>query len=95
VAGIATREPVEAYYDWGGGLIWLMAPPLDDACASTVRDVVAGRGHAALIRVPDAVRVAQPVFQPQPPPLATLTKRVKEAFDPKLILNPGRLYAGV
>jgi len=35
------------------------------------------------------------VFQPQPEPLAALTRRIKEGFDPRAILNPGRMYPGV
>ncbi|MGB8525391.1 MAG: FAD-linked oxidase C-terminal domain-containing protein, partial [Rhodoplanes sp.] len=35
------------------------------------------------------------VFEPQPGPLAALTKRVKESFDPSGVLNPGRMWAGV
>ena len=35
-----------------------------------------------------------PVFQPQPAALAALTARVKAAFDPHHILNPGRMYEG-
>jgi glycolate oxidase FAD binding subunit len=27
--------------------------------------------------------------------LRALAKRVKESFDPKGVLNPGRMYAGV
>jgi glycolate oxidase FAD binding subunit len=33
------------------------------------------------------------VFQPQPPALAALTRRVKESFDPAHILERGRLRA--
>jgi glycolate oxidase FAD binding subunit len=32
---------------------------------------------------------------PEPPALAAITRRVKEALDPRGILNPGRLYAGM
>jgi len=32
------------------------------------------------------------VFEPAPAPLAALSCRVKEAFDPAHILNPGRMY---
>ena len=52
-------------------------------------------GHATLIRAPAAIRAAVPVFEPQEPGLAALTKRVKESFDPKGVLGPGRMYAGV
>jgi glycolate oxidase FAD binding subunit len=35
------------------------------------------------------------VFEPPEPALAALSRRLKESFDPKGILNPGRMYAGV
>jgi glycolate oxidase FAD binding subunit len=38
------------------------------------------------------LRAAVPVFEPQPPALAALTRRVKESFDPKRVLNRGRMY---
>jgi glycolate oxidase FAD binding subunit len=34
------------------------------------------------------------VFSPQAPALAALTQRIKESFDPKGVLNPGRMWAG-
>ena len=52
-------------------------------------------GHATLVRAPASVRAAIDVFEPQPEALAALTRRVKESFDPKRILGPGRMYAGV
>jgi glycolate oxidase FAD binding subunit len=52
-------------------------------------------GHATLIRAPADVRAAVPVFQPQPAPLAALSARVKDSFDPKRVLNPGRMVAGI
>ncbi len=85
---------IEYYYDWGGGLIWLALPPSDDASAAIVRAAV-GRhgGHATLLRAAAATRLAVPVFEPQPEPLAALARRVKDAFDPRRILNPGRMAA--
>jgi glycolate oxidase FAD binding subunit len=46
-------------------------------------------GHAILFRGGD--RTSE-VFHPLTPPLMTLHRRLKDAFDPKGILNPGRLY---
>jgi len=86
----------EAIYDWGGGLVWLAIAPRPDAGHAAVRVAVAGSGgHATLVRAADDVRARVPVFQPQPGPLAELTARIKDAFDPKRILNPGRMYEGV
>jgi glycolate oxidase FAD binding subunit len=41
------------------------------------------------------VRAAIDVFAPQDAAVAALTKRVKESFDPRGVLNPGRMWAGV
>jgi glycolate oxidase FAD binding subunit len=85
------------FYDWGGGLIWLARPPIADAGEPGIRAAVThhGGGHATLMRAPDATRLAVPVFEPQAAPLAALSARVKESFDPRRILNPGRMSASL
>lgn len=94
VASIKRHMPVDAYYDWGGGLIWLETPPSADAGAADVRRAVANfGGHATLIRAEPAVRRSVEVFQPLAPGVERLTRGVKEVFDPMGILNPGRMYA--
>ena len=93
---LADRPDQEAYLDWAGGLVWLSAPPDGDGSASAIRAAVARLGgHATLFRAPAAIRSIVPVFQPQPAPLAALSSRVKESFDPRGILNPGRMVAGI
>ncbi len=88
------------YADWGGGLIWAAIAGMPDGGARAVRGAIAAvgqagsTGHATLIRAPAALRAAVPVFEPQPPALAALSRRVKEAFDPQRILNPGRMVEG-
>jgi glycolate oxidase FAD binding subunit len=94
VAGIRARIEAEAVYDWAGGLIWLAAAPSPDAGQAVIRRVAAPLGgHATLVRAPAEVRAAVAVFEPEPAPLAALTRRVKASFDPANILNPGRLFA--
>jgi glycolate oxidase FAD binding subunit len=84
------------FYDWAGGLIWAALPPSAHAGAATIRRAAAlTGGHATLIRAPAATRAAIDVFEPQQGALAGVTKRVKESFDPKGVLNPGRMWAGV
>jgi glycolate dehydrogenase FAD-binding subunit len=93
---LAQRAQAEILYDWAGGLLWAALPPSDDARAGLVRSTVtAVGGHATLIRAPAAVRAAVGVFEPEPPALAALTKRVRESFDPRGVLNAGRMWAGV
>jgi glycolate oxidase FAD binding subunit len=87
----------EIVYDWAGGLLWVLLPRApDDASATLIRGaVVACGGHATLVRASTALRAAADAFEPQDAGLAALTKRVKEGFDPKGVLNPGRMWAGV
>jgi glycolate oxidase FAD binding subunit len=91
VYGLRKAAAAEAFYDWQGGLVWLKLD--DDAEADLVRRFVRthGGGHATLVRAAPATRAAVPVFEPQPPPLAALSARLKAEFDPKGVLNPGRM----
>jgi glycolate oxidase FAD binding subunit len=90
-----------AYLDWGGGLIWLQPAASAEisgtlACEGKIRGAIAStQGHATLVRAPAEVRRTVNVFQAQPAGLAALSNRVKAQFDPKQVLNPGRMYAGV
>jgi len=85
----------DVIYDWGGGLIWAALPPKPDAQAALLRQRVdAAGGHAMLIRASDLVRRNVDVFHPQPGGIALLGERVRASFDPKTILNRGRLVRG-
>jgi len=50
------------------------------------------RGHATLMRAPEAVRAAVDVFEPEAPALARLTAGLRASFDPAGVLNPGRMH---
>jgi glycolate oxidase FAD binding subunit len=93
---LAEKAAGEILYDWAGGLLWAALPRSDDAHAPRVHATVAAAGgHATLIRAPAAVRAKVDVFTPEPTPLAALTRRVRNGFDPQGVLNPGRMWAGV
>jgi glycolate oxidase FAD binding subunit len=72
--------------EWGGGVRWLRGA-LD---AAAVRDVAArAGGHATLFRGGDK---AVGAFHPLAPAVEKIHRRLKAAFDPAGILNPGRMY---
>lgn len=89
---VAETCDLRAFLDWGGGLAWLAVSGAVDGGAAAIRAALSGAGHATLLRAPAALRQAVPVFEPLPAPLAALSRRVKDGFDPHGILNPGRMY---
>ncbi len=92
-ARLAALPGVSFFFDWAGGLIWAATPAR--LSVETFRAALQGAGHATLIRAPEALRASVPVFPPQADGIAALSRRIKEQFDPRGILNPGRMEAGV
>ena len=72
--------------EWGGGLRWMSGTVDPLSVRSTVERL---GGHATLFRASDK---AAGVFHPLKPALMKIHRRLKEAFDPADILNPGRMY---
>ncbi len=83
-------------YEWSGGLMWLELPPSTDAGATIIRRVIAEfEADAMLVRAGQSARAAVEVFHPLTDANMALIRGMKEAFDPKRILNPGRIHAGI
>ncbi|HZT47284.1 MAG TPA: glycolate oxidase subunit GlcE [Hyphomicrobiaceae bacterium] len=96
VAAISAYMECRVFYDWSGGLVWAEVLPTTDAGAADVRRVIAMHGgHATLVRAEPQVRSAVEVFQPLETGLERLSRKLKAAFDPAGILNPGRMYANI
>ncbi len=71
--------------EWGGAQRWLRG----EVPAGEVRACAAARGgHATLFRG----GARRDVFMPLPAPIAAIHRRLKAAFDPADIFNPGRMY---
>jgi glycolate oxidase FAD binding subunit len=74
--------------EWGGAQRWYGG---DQAAARGAAARVGG--HAVLFRAPESLRCREGAFSTLSPGLLALHMRLKKAFDPLGILNPGRLYA--
>ncbi|WP_112320458.1 glycolate oxidase subunit GlcE [Oceanibium sediminis] len=84
---LAALQAEAALLDWGGGLIWARLPEGRDA-----RPALEGvGGHATLVRASDATKARLGVFHPEPAPLARISAGLRAQFDPRGILNPGRM----
>ena len=80
------RLPQPQLVEWGGGVRWVAG----DLDALDVRSTVERLGgHATLFRGGDK---AVGAFHPLRPALMKIHRRLKQAFDPAGVLNPGRMY---
>jgi glycolate oxidase FAD binding subunit len=72
--------------EWNGALRWVKSTQALYEKAETLN------GHATLYPINEN-HPATDLFQPLQPELMKIHQRMKQAFDPENILNPGRLYA--
>ena len=77
--------PGEQLIEWGGAQRWLISeePPQAIRQAAT-----SAGGHATCFRNAQGTEI----FTPLSKPMLALQQRLKKSFDPKGILNPGRIY---
>ena len=83
--GIVARLGMPVRYDWGGGLVWVLAPAGVDLRAL----LGPFAGHATLIRGAVETRARVQPFQPEAPANAMIAKGLRARFDPRGILNAG------
>jgi glycolate oxidase FAD binding subunit len=79
------------YGDWTGGALWIAGSDPNEI--HTLAQNFGG--HAMLMRASAETRARVCVFPPEVPARAALTRRVKDAFDPQGLFNPGRMFEGV
>jgi glycolate oxidase FAD binding subunit len=87
-ACVEALSPSYWFADWAGGVLWIATRESD-----TVHAIAAQHGgHATLMRSAAATHRRVGVFPSGSPARAALTRRVKTAFDPLGLFNPGRMF---
>jgi FAD/FMN-containing dehydrogenases len=83
------------FLDWGGALIWVEACDLSEELFNSIRKkVVKLGGHITMIKNSDYLPYVEDVFTTNRDRFS-ISQNIKKSFDPKRILNPGKMYTGI
>ena len=83
------------YIDWGGALMWLEAFELSEEMFESIRrKVVKIGGYVTMIKNSDYLPYVEEVFTINRNRF-NISQNIKKSFDPKRILNPGKMYTGI
>ena len=83
------------YVDWGGALMWLEAFELSEEMFESIkRKVVKMGGYVTMIKNSDYLPYVEEVFTINRDRF-NISQNIKKSFDPKGILNSGKMYIGI
>jgi glycolate oxidase FAD binding subunit len=83
------------YLDWGGALMWMEAFELSEEMFESIRKkVVRLGGYVTMIKNSDYLPYVEDVFTINRERF-NISQNIKKSFDPKRILNPGKMYTGI
>jgi len=83
------------FLDWGGALIWMEAFELSEQMFESIRKkVVKAGGYVTMIKNSDFLPYVEDIFTIDKDKFI-LSQNIKKSFDPKRILNPGKMYTGI
>ena len=83
------------YLDWGGALIWMEAFELSEEMFESIRrKVVKLGGYITMIKNSDFLPFVEDVFSISRERF-NISQNIKKSFDPKRLLNTGKMYTGI
>ncbi len=83
------------FLDWGGALIWVEVYELTEEMFESIRKkVVKLGGYVTMIKNSNYLPYVEDVFTINNVRF-NISQNIKKSFDPKRILNPGKMYTGI
>tara|TARA_B100001059_G_C17836825_1_gene588726 strand:+ start:3698 stop:4900 length:1203 start_codon:yes stop_codon:yes gene_type:complete len=82
------------FLDWGGNIAWCLLSSPKDIDHMRIF-CLKHDGHLTVLRADDNFRKSDDFLTNSDPQLRMLSKKLKESFDPKGILNSNKMYAGI
>ena len=83
------------YIDWCGSIFWIEVPAKKNMKIKEIKKMSKEfGGYSTIIKTSSEYDYEEPIFTIDDVRLM-ISKKIKESFDPKRILNPGKMYRGV
>ena len=86
---------IKYFVDWGGGLIWVQINYISSKILKDIKGIVEeSSGYVTIIKIEENLKASVDIFTIDPIKYK-ITEKIKKSFDPKRILNPGKMYSGI
>ncbi len=86
---------IKYFVDWGGSLIWVQLENINSKILNDIKMIVKDKsGYLTVIKIDDGLKSSIDVFTIDPIK-HEISEKIKKSFDPKRILNPGKMYVGI
>jgi len=83
------------FLDWGGAVIWMEACEISEQKFASIRKkVIKHNGYVSMIKNSNHLPYVEDVFTINNIRF-NISQSIKKSFDPKRILNPGKMYTGI
>ena len=86
---------VKYFIDWGGNLVWVQLDQLNSIVLKEIKTIVKSLGgYLTVIKVDESLKSSIDIFTIDDVKYK-ISEKIKKSFDPKRILNPGKMYTGI
>ena len=86
---------IKYFIDWGGSLVWIQLNELNLNILKEIKSAVINLGgYLTVIKIEESLKTSIDIFTIEDVKYK-ISEKIKKSFDPKRILNPGKMYTGI
>jgi glycolate oxidase FAD binding subunit len=83
------------FIDWGGNLVWVQLDQIDSSILKEIKTIIKNLGgYLTAIKIDESLKGSNDIFTIDEVKYK-ISEKIKKSFDPKRILNPGKMYSGI
>ena len=86
---------IKYFIDWCGSLVWVQIEKISLKILRNIQEIVRkASGYITAIKLEENLKASVDIFTIDPIKYK-ISEKIKKSFDPKRILNPGKMYTGI